>query len=546
MKKFRFSRWANLIRVGTLGLLLILGNPVSALASTNDITSEIRTLLQEQYANPLPQGTLNESSYQKMLSDLNDPYTLYLDKEKYQDFVNMLEMKFSGIGIYANIVPQGVLVTGVIPGSPAEKAGLTKGDVIMDADQNRLAGLMQEDALNYLRGQEGTTANLTVLKGGDVKRVLVERTLISLPDVTGEVRDGHIGYIVVNMFGKNTSTDLKEEVLKLQGSNVDSWIIDLRNNPGGYVNTALDMAGYFIGPSSTVQVKDKAGNTTLYTAEKHSFVLNQPVIFLTNENTASAAEILSAAEQDHQKGLLVGTKTFGKGSMQGVFSLSGGGALKMTIGHFFSPFGHTIDKVGVSPDVAVKEEMAPQAAELLLSASVSSPDAAEGYDKLTVNGQVFDISLSTLRNEEYWASWNALLNTLPSTANLQERKDSWQQASPEDLKLRWPLLYPDYLSLPSLKDLALNNKFVVHFASPISLSSINSQNVELISSNDGKRVPVSFISLNSKDIQVAPKVLLQAGTEYWLVVHSNISDSTGHQLGKGSVTIAHTTGSAAN
>jgi carboxyl-terminal processing protease len=296
------------------------------LASTDDVTTEIRTLLQNQYANPLPPQALSENSIQAMLADLKDPYTLYMDKGKYKDFLDMLEMKFSGIGIYADIVPQGVLVTGTIPGSPAELAGLAKGDVIMDADNHKLAGLLQEEALGYLRRPEGSQADLTVLEGTDLKRVLVDRASISLPDVTGEVRDGHIGYLVINLFGQNTSADFKQEVLRLQGLKVDSWIVDLRNNPGGYLNTALDMAGYFIGPSGTVQVRDKTGNTTLYSAQRQSFVLNQPMVFLTNENTASAAEILSAAEQDRQKGILVGTKTFGKGSVQGVFSLSGGGS----------------------------------------------------------------------------------------------------------------------------------------------------------------------------------------------------------------------------
>jgi carboxyl-terminal processing protease len=216
----------------------------------------------------------------------------------------------------------------------------------------------------------------------------------------------------------------------------------------------------------------------------------------------------------------------------------------MTVGHFFSPLGHTIDKVGVKPDIAVKEEMAHKVAELLLSGLMSSSAASvEGYDKLTVDGQVFDISLATLRSEEYWSSWNEVLSTLPSTAKLQEQRDSWQQASPEELALRWPLFYPDYSSLSSLKDLAPDSKFTVHFASPVPLSSVTPQTVELIAADDGKRVPVSFKALNSTDWQVTPQVPLQAGTECWLVVHSDIPDLTGHSLGKGSVTVARTAGS---
>lgn len=588
------SKILKIIGTSTLGLFLILGNTVPALASTGDLTSEIRTLLQTQYANPLPPEALNEPTYQKMLADLKDPYTLYLSPKAYQDFLNMMEMKFTGIGIYANIVPQGVEVTGVIPGSPAEAAGLTKGDIIMDADGHHLAGLMQEDALNYLRGPAGSQTELIVLEGTDPKIVKVTRAIITQPDVSGQVIDGHIGYIAISTFGRGTVDAFKSEVETLknsQNAKVDSWIIDMRNNPGGYFDSAVDLAGYFIGPSSTVQVKDHAGNITLYPAVPHSFVLNQPMVFLTNENTASAAEILSAAVQDHQKALLVGTKTYGKGSVQGVFLLPDGGALKMTVGHFFSPLGHTIDKVGVSPDVAVDEDQAEKVGELLLSdtpeillnntanpnsgnstvnsgsiansdsGSVSSGSsgsgssgstkagnssnaenaASAGYVKLALNGQVFDVSLQALRSPEYWADWQAVLQSLAASSDIQTLSNhSWQPANQEDLSQRWPLFYPGYANLGTLKDIPLDKKFTVHFSSPINMSTVNAQNVELINANSGQRVPVSFHPLSTTDLQVIPQGPLQAGTEYWLAVHPEIQDLSGHPLGGGGLAVART------
>lgn len=573
------SKILKIIGTSTLGLCLILGNTVPAIASTGDLTSEIRTLLQTQYANPLPPGALNEPTYQKMLADLKDPYTLYLSPEAYQDFLNMMEMKFTGIGIYANIVPQGVEVTGVIPGSPAEVAGLTKGDIIMDADGHHLAGLMQEDALNYLRGPAGSPTELIVLEGTDPKIVKVTRAIITQPDVSGQVIDGHIGYIAISTFGRGTVDAFKSEVETLknsQNAKVDSWIIDMRNNPGGYFDSAVDLAGYFIGPSSTVQVKDHAGNITLYPAQPHSFVLNQPMVFLTNENTASAAEILSAAVQDHQKALLVGTKTYGKGSVQGVFLLPDGGALKMTVGHFFSPLGHTIDKVGVSPDVAVDEDQAEKVGELLLSdtpevllkntgnpnsgnstvnsgntanfdngsvssGSDSADNANQGYVKLALNGQVFDVSLQALRSPDYWADWQAVLQSLKAPSDIQTLSNhSWQPANQEDLSQRWSLFYPGYANLGTLKAIPLDKKFTVHFSSPINMSTVNAQNVELINANSGQRVPVSFHPLSTTDLQVIPQESLQAGTEYWLAVHPDIQDPCGHPLGGGGLAVAQT------
>lgn len=497
-----------------LVLTLILSTSTSALAATNDnVLPEVRDLLQKQYADPVSQDVLSAPTIDEMLRRLGDPHTTYFSPQEYQDFVDSVNMSFTGIGIHIEMLPEGVKVVSVVKGSPAEEVGLKAGDVIVSADGQSLAGLSDEEAVKYLRGPEGSSVQISVKRGTETKEFTVARRTVSEPTVEGSVLDGHIGYIQLESFGDSTPMEFASAVVKLDYQNVDSWIVDLRDNGGGYLTSAIDIAGFFIGSNVAVKVKDRTGVLHLYQAPYQPFTLNQPIIFLTNEYSASASEILTSAVKDYKKATIVGTRTYGKGTVQTMFPLSNGGVLKMTVDHFYSAFGHEINKVGVTPDVNIVNSDSLKAAELMLANKQTALDMAKTPD--------------------YWEAWRELVNTTSS------------DVKPEQYAL-YSLYYPDYQKMAEIANVSLNQLFNVHFNKAVDWQSVNDSTIELINSMTGERILTTFETLGPSDVQVIPEKDLSPDSTYWLVVHPTVKDTSGKAMSGGTVTILHTTqGSAA-
>jgi len=485
----------------------MLTTSTTVLAANVNILPEIRSLLQNDYVDPVSAEVLNAPTVDATLIRLGDPHTMYFSPKEYQSFVGSIDMHFTGIGIHIDMEAAGVRVISVIVGSPAEEVGLKAGDLIVRAAGKSLAGLSSEEAVNILRGLEGSTVQISVQQGTATNVYTVTRKEISEPTVTGDVLDGHIGYLDLNSFGSDTASEFETVVNRLRNQKVDGWIVDLRDNGGGYLSSAFDLAGYFIGPDVVVSIKDRAGTVKQYKAQDHGFTLSQPVIFLTNENSASASELLAAAIKDHQKGRLVGTTTYGKGTVQSMFGLSNGGVLKMTVNRFYSPLGHEINKVGVTPDVEIKQADSLKSAELMLSSEAEA--------------------LAKARTTAYWASWGELANSVNSVSTDQ----------PLD---RYARYYPSYRKVNELSGIPLDKKFTVLFNGAVDWQSVTSASLELIDSSTGARTPTRFETHGLSEVQVVPDVTLNPNTTYWLVIHSTIRDVKGLVMTEGGVAVAHT------
>lgn len=485
-------------------LTLIMSSTVPVLASDLDVLPEIRQLLQNQYVDPVAPEVLNAPTVDETLERLGDPHTIYFTPEEYKDFVGSIDMRFYGIGIHIEVESEGVRVVSVISGSPAEKAGLKSGDLIVSADGQSLVGLPSDSVIALIRGPEGSTVQIRVQRETETRDFNVMRKAITEPTITGEVLDGHIGYLDLNSFGSDTPTEFQTVVKQLRSKNVDGWIVDLRDNGGGYLSAALDLAGFFIGPDVVVGIKDRTGSVSQYKAPDHGFTLSQPVIFLTNGNSASASEILSAAVKDHQKATLVGTTTYGKGTVQSMFTLSNGGVLKMTVDHFYSPLGHGINKIGVKPDVEIRHADSLRAAELMLS------NEAE--------------ALAKARTTDYWQAWGELKNSVAANVPVE----------------RYALYYPGYHKISELSAVPLDKKFTVHFNGSVNWQSVNSASLELINSETGARTPAQFQTLGPADVQVIPNAALNPNMTYWLVIHPSVLDVKGLAMSGGAVAIART------
>jgi len=505
-KLLRKKAFGHILLNYILVLILILSNSTMVLASDDGALNEVRSLIRTKYVDPVSDDVLNAPTVEEILKRLGDPHTMYFTPEQYQEFVGSINMSFSGIGIHIEMVPEGVQILGVIPGSPAEEADLKPGDVIIRAAGESLTGLTSEEAVGILRGLEGSTVQLRVKQATETRDLRVTRRTISEPTVIGEVLDEHIGYLDLNSFGSDTPEEFAAAAKLLEDQNVDSWIVDLRDNGGGYLNSALDLAGYFIGSDISVRIKDRSGTLSPYKAQDPGWRMSQRIIFLINENSASASEILTAAVKDHGSATLVGTTSYGKGSVQSMFPLENGGVLKMTVDHFYSPLGNEIDKVGVSPNVVIQNADPLKAAELMLT------DSAE--------------ALAMARTNDYWEAWGELSGVVA---------ESSQQPSSKYIHY-----YSSYRQVADLSEIPLDKKFTVKFSGEIDWQSVNSSSIELINSNTGERTLTTFEPLGTSGMQLIPQVELVPDTTYWLVIHPTILGVSGQSLHEGGLAIAHT------
>jgi carboxyl-terminal processing protease len=326
-----------------------------------------RYLIENYYIESIPDSSLLKDNLKDIVKDLNDPYSSYLTSEEYSEFQNSINNTFSGIGVTIEMVSDGVKVVSVMDNSPALEAEIRAGDIIIEADNHSLAGLSSEEAVKYIRGPKGTFVNLKYVRQQTTVSKRVERRDIIMATAVGQVLDKHIGYIVLSSFGENTPVEFKTELDKLNKAGVDSFIIDLRYNPGGYTSSAFDISGYFIGNRPVLEIRTRDVEKEIYNGLDHGYTIDKPVIFLINEYSASSSEILAAAVKDYKKAIFIGEKTYGKGVAQSVFGLSDGSYLKLTVFKFYSPKGKEINKVGVKPDLEIKTGDQKSADPLLIS-----------------------------------------------------------------------------------------------------------------------------------------------------------------------------------
>jgi carboxyl-terminal processing protease len=296
-----------------------------------------------------------------MIEKLDDPYTRYLPSEEYQNFLKDFEKniinEFGGIGVQIE-VQEGVLkVVSPLRGGPAIKVGVRAGDWIKAIEGHSTVGITQEEAVRKLRGEKGTSVSLTLQhEDGNEETVSIVREIIQIRVVTHELMDdGQIGYIQVNSFGEQTGPEVRKALQDFfkSGNSVKALVLDLRNNPGGLLSAAQDLASNFIDAGLILRSESRDG-TDSYKSRGNEWP-NLPLTVLINRGSASASEIVSGALRDHQMGILIGRTSFGKGVIQSTFPIDGG-ALIMTTAEYFTPNNHKVQGVGLSPDIWVEHE----------------------------------------------------------------------------------------------------------------------------------------------------------------------------------------------
>lgn len=325
------------------------------------LVRQVINIVEEKYVEKTKRDKLIQGAAAGVIESLNDPYSHYLDKKHFQMVEEETRGSYSGIGIYLGMKDRHPVVQSVIDGTPAFRAGLKSGDVIVEVDGKKTAGKSIDEVASMIRGEEGTTVTLTLARTGreGTFKVSIKRANIKIPNVESKLIENNIGYVKIRGFNQNTLTDTQNALSMLKEKGAKGFIIDLRGNPGGLLEQAVELASLFIEKGKIVSIRYRDKQEEIYNAQRLTFdgqrinTFKEPLVVLVDGGSASASEIFAGAIKDYKRGVLVGEKTFGKGSVQDVVKLPNGDGILITIAKYFTPSGKSIHMKGIEPDVKV-------------------------------------------------------------------------------------------------------------------------------------------------------------------------------------------------
>lgn len=320
-----------------------------------DLLEDVLNQVETSYVEKPKKQKLINGAIDGLLKALDDPYTRHLRKKAFHEFQEQTSGHFGGVGIELGMRDDHLTVVAPIRNTPAERAGVQAGDIITTINDRSTKGMSIQEAVELIRGEPGTKVTLGMQRNGKEQfKVTLVRDEIKVPNVTGKVLDDkRVGYVMIHSFNEETGKDLKAEIDSLKAKGIQGLILDLRNNPGGLLTEAVNVANLFIKSGPIVKVKSRTGQTETYSANATADD-KLPLVILVNKGSASASEIVAGAVQDSGRGVIIGERTFGKGSVQQVIQLKDGSALVLTVAKYLTPKGRSLNKRGVNPDIEVK------------------------------------------------------------------------------------------------------------------------------------------------------------------------------------------------
>ncbi|MGM0600989.1 MAG: S41 family peptidase [Candidatus Rifleibacteriota bacterium] len=345
------------------GLLLFLFNSTASATSTNltyfkslDLIRNVLELIKSDYVEEnIDEQTLIYGAVEGMLKKLDDPYTRFMEPKVYKEMQVETQGEFGGLGIVISIKDRMLTVISPIDDTPAARAGIQAGDMIVKIDGKDVIDIALHDAVKLLRGPVGSKVTISVLREGESEthEFEITREIIKLPSVKYWKIEPNIGYIRLTQFIQTSSEDLEKAMIDLEKHGAKSIILDLRNNPGGLLTSAVEVGRKFIPKGDIVSIRGRDGEENTYSSffKYHPLL---PLIVLINGGSASASEIVAGAIKDNKRGILIGQKSFGKGSVQTLISMNDGSAIALTTALYYTPSGVNIHKKGITPDIEVK------------------------------------------------------------------------------------------------------------------------------------------------------------------------------------------------
>lgn len=345
--------------VSAVPQLTVIGEKNDSGKFSEDKLKRIRAVIDGLYLreDEIDEEALTEGMYKGYVSGLGDPYSVYYTEEESKELVQGISGEYSGIGaaLLQNRETNAVTITNVYRDSPAEEAGLKEGDILYQVDDHEITDEDLNQIVSWIKGEEGTEVKLHVIRDSEEVELTAVRRVIEVQTVEYEMKDSQVGYIRVTEFDQVTCEQFQKALADLDSQGMQGLVIDLRSNPGGNLDTVLDMLRIILPKGTIVSTKNKDGKEEAYTCDgKQEFT--RPLAVLVNGYSASASEIFSGAVQDYKKGKIVGTTTYGKGVVQEVISLLDGSYIKITTSEYFLPSGRSINEAGITPDVEVAYE----------------------------------------------------------------------------------------------------------------------------------------------------------------------------------------------
>ncbi|TAJ08976.1 MAG: S41 family peptidase [Nitrospirae bacterium] len=320
--------------------------------------SEVLTQIQKHYVEEVKPKELVQGAIRGMLSTL-DPHSAYMTPEMYKEVQVETKGEFGGVGIQIGIKDNRLAVIAPIEGTPAQRAGIKAGDFIVKVNEESTKDLTLMDAVQKMRGPKGSKVSLTVQRDGvaDPLVFALERDIIKIESVRTKVIDNNIAYVRLTQFQEASGRDLSKALKKFKEQKLQSTILDLRNNPGGLLTAAVEVSEQFVAPGKLiVYIKGRDGRKDEYLSRMKEAPEEYPLIVLVNEGSASASEIVAGALQDWGRAVIIGTTTFGKGSVQTILPLADGSGLRLTTAKYYTPKGRSIQSTGITPDIVVKPQ----------------------------------------------------------------------------------------------------------------------------------------------------------------------------------------------
>lgn len=353
--------------VSCAGRLPFLGKEEAVSQETKEKLSGIQALIQKEYIGEVDEDALQTGICQGYVGALGDPYSAYYDEEQTSALMETTQGEYGGIGVVLtqNLDTGVTTASSVYEDSPAMKAGMKDGDIIYQVEGRDVSGMALEEISGSIKGEKGTTVEITVLRGEEREEVTltITRDTIQAETVKTRMLEDEIGYLAISEFDSVTLEQYREGLAELTAQGMEGLIVDLRGNPGGNLDTVCEILDLMLPEGLIVYTEDKDGNRQEFTSDEAQEV-QVPLAVLVDGNSASASEIYAGAIQDYGIGQIVGTKTYGKGVVQTIYDLKDGTSLKLTVAEYFTPNGRNIDGEGITPDVEVtyqRDENDPEA-----------------------------------------------------------------------------------------------------------------------------------------------------------------------------------------
>ena len=324
-----------------------------------DLFGEVLEKINKEYVDEIDQSESMDSAINGLLQSL-DPYSAYMSPEIFDEMQTETSGEFGGLGIEVSMESGVVKVISPIDDTPASRAGIKAGDYIVKINDTQVQGKSLSEAVDLMRGPVGSAIELTIRRRGEKKALTfnIVREVIQIQSVKAELIEENIGYIRLTSFNENSGSQIKKKINQFEkGNNIKSYILDLRNNPGGLLSQAIKISDFFLENGEIVSTKSrKASENRKWFAKPGDLTNGKTLIVLINYGSASASEIVAGALKDHKRAILLGENSYGKGSVQSIIPLKNDGAIRLTVAKYYLPSGKSISEVGVSPDIEISEE----------------------------------------------------------------------------------------------------------------------------------------------------------------------------------------------